>query len=138
MPVLILFLPYYLITGKFLFSATGVLIFSILAAIAIKALIEIIFKRFFKEVKFKYMVMALIIMLFGSQILVLNGIPRLYEVPIIAGLFFAIAGIDFILMSAYEKEISYKKMFIGSTFLALSVACRPTELFASLIILPIS
>ena len=137
LPVLILFLPYYLITGKFLFSATGVLIFSILAAIAIKALIEIIFKRFFKEVKFKYMVMALIIMLFGSQILVLNGIPRLYEVPIIAGLFFAIAGIDFILMSAYEKEISYKKMFIGLTFLALSVACRPTELFASLIILPI-
>lgn len=83
------------------------------------------------------MVMSLIIMLFGSQILVLNGIPRFYEVPIAAGVFFAIAGIDFVLMSVYEENKNYLKMLIGALFLALAVACRPTQLLASLIIVPV-
>lgn len=137
LPVLLIFLPYHLITGKFLISAVGVLIFSILSAIAIKALIEIIFKRFFKEVPFKYMVFSLMIMLFGSQILILNGIPRLYEVPIAAGLFFAITGINFILISIKESKIHYLGIFEGAWCLALAVACRPTELLASLVVLPI-
>ena len=83
------------------------------------------------------MVMSLIIMLFGSQILVLNGIPRFYEVPIIAGVFFSISGIDFILISVYEEKNKYLKMMIGAMLLALAVACRPTQLLASLIIAPV-
>ena len=137
LPALVLFLPYYLLTGKFLYSATGVLVFSILAIIALKELIEIIFKKFFKELDFKYMVLSLIILLFGSQILFLNGVPRYYELPIVAGLFFSITGIDLILLSVYGNKINYKKMFFGSLFLALSVACRPTQLLTSLIIVPI-
>ena len=137
LPVLILFLPHYLITGNFLTSATGVLIFSILSSIAMKALIEIIFKKYFQEIQFKYMVFSLLILLFGSQILILNGIPRFYEVPISAGMFFSILGIDFVLMAVYNEKTSYTKLFIGSLALALAVACRPTQLLASLTILPI-
>ena len=137
LPALILFLPYYLLTGSILPSTYGVVVFSLFSAIAIKALIEIIFKRFFRNAPFKYLVFSLLIMLFGSQILILNGIPRFYEIPISAGLFFSITGIDFVLMSVYDKKINYIKMFFGTLFLALSVACRPTELFASLIVLPI-
>lgn len=76
-------------------------------------------------------------MLFGSQILFLNGYPRFYEVPISSGLFFVIAGLDMFFMSIKENKINYFEMFIGATFLALSVACRPTDLLASLIIVPI-
>lgn len=137
LPALILFLPYHLLTGNFLYSATGVLIFSVLSAIAIKALIEIVFKKYFKDVPFKYMVLSLLIMLFGSQILILNGIPRFYELPIAAGMFFSIAGIDLILMAVYRENTDYLKMFLGSLFLALSVACRPTQLITSLVIVPI-
>ena len=137
LPVITLFLPYHLITGDYLLSAVGVLLFSVLAAIAIKALVEIVFTRFFKEIEFKFVVLTLLIMLFGSQILILNGIPRFYEVPIASGIFFAITGLDFILMAIYGKKVSYIKMFVGSLCLALAVACRPTELFASLIVLPI-
>ena len=137
LPVLILFLPYFLFTGNYLISAVGVLIFSILSAIAIKELIEIVFSKFFKETHFKYVVFAMLIMLFGSQILVLNGIPRFYEVPIAAGLFFTILGIDLVLSAIYCEKINYAKIFFGSTCLALAVACRPTDLLASLIIVPI-
>lgn len=136
LPVLTLFLPFHLITGKYLLSATGVLVFSILAAIAIKALVEIVFKRYFKDIPFKYVVFSLLIMLFGSQILVLNGFPRFYEVPIAAGIFCAIAGIDFVLMSLKKEKVNYIEMFVGCAFLAAAVACRPTQLLTSLIIVP--
>ena len=135
LPELILFLPYHLLTGQYLISAVGVLLFSILAAIAIKALVETVFIIYFKEVKFKFMVLSLMILLFGSQIFILNGIPRFYEVPIAAGIFFAISGIDLILMNS--KKENYIGIFVGALCLALAVSCRPTELLASLIIVPI-
>ena len=137
LPVLILFLPYHLFTGNFLISAVGVLIFSILSAIAIKKLVEIVFDMFFREVKFKYLVLSLIITLFGSQILILNGIPRFYEVPIAAGLFFSVSGVCLVLSSICNDKYRYMKIFFGSTCLALSVACRPTDLLVSLIVLPL-
>lgn len=137
LPILTLFLPYQLITGEYLYSYTGVLIFSILAAFAIKSLIEIVFTKFLKETEFKFVVFGLLIMLFGSQILVLNGIPRFYEVPISAGLFFGITGLNLVLIAIYNDKTSYFKLFLGSLFLSLSVACRPTWVLVSFIIVPI-
>ena len=40
-------------------------------------------------------------------------------------------------MGIKEKDIKYKYIFLSSLFLSLSVACRPTMLFASLIALPV-
>ena len=137
LPALILLVPYHIITGEYMICATAVLIFSVLTAISMKALIKNIFTRFFKEIPFKFMLFSLIILLFGSQILILNGIPRFYELPIISGIFFAITGINFMFVATKSKDIKYKYMFISCLLLSLSVACRPTDLFASLIILPV-
>ena len=137
LPVLLIFIPYYIITKKYMLCATAVLIFSILAAISMKMLIKNIFNRFFKDVHFKFMVYSLLILLFGSQILILNGIPRFYEVPISAGIFFAIAGLNFMFLATEKEKINYAYMFWSCLCLSLSVACRPTQIFSSLIILPI-
>lgn len=137
LPALILMVPYHIITNKYMICATAVLIFSILTAISIKILIKNIFERFFKEVPFKFMVLSLLILLFGSQILVLNGIPRFYEVPIISGIFFAITGINFMFLAIKDEYVNYKNLFYSCLFLSLAVACRPTQLFVSLTILPV-
>lgn len=137
LPVLLLFIPYHIITKKYMICATAVLIFSILAAISMKMLVKNIFNRFFKDVPFKFMVYSLLILLFGSQILILNGIPRFYEVPIIAGIFFAVAGLNFMFVAIEKEKINYVYMFWSCLFFSLSVACRPTQLFSSLIILPV-
>jgi hypothetical protein len=89
LPAITLMLPYYKITSNFMTCQTAVMIFSILAGISLLEIIRNIFNRFFKEVPFKFMVFSLIIILFGSQILWLNGIPRFYELAIISALFFA-------------------------------------------------
>jgi len=134
----ILMLPYHLITGEYIKTLTAVLAFSILTAISLKALIKNVFDRFFKEVPFKFVVFSLIILLFGSQVLWLDGIPRFYELSIISALFFAVTGINFMFYSTEEDcKHKYWYMFVSCLLLALAVACRPTQLLTSIIVLPV-
>ena len=137
LPALILLVPYHIITGQYLSTATAILLFSILAAISLKELIYNIFNRYFKNVSFKVMLYSFLILLFGSQILILNGTPRFYELAVISGLFFAIIGINFLFIAIKSDEINYKYIFLTSLFLSLAVACRPTMLLVSLIALPV-
>lgn len=137
LPVLLLMVPYHIITNEYLISATTVLIFSILTILSLKALVQNVFERYFTNVPFKFMVYSLLILFFGSQILILNGIPRFYEVPIIAGMFFSVTGINFMFMATEQEKINYKYIMLSCLFLSLAVACRPTQLLTSLIILPV-
>ena len=82
------------------------------------------------------MVYYLITLCSGTLILYANGMSRFYEIVIIAGLYFVLQGIFFILKSIEEEKNKHLNIFLGSLCLALSVACRPTDLFASIIILP--
>lgn len=137
LPALIMLVPYHIITGQYLSTATAILLFSILAAISLKELIYNIFHRYFKNVSFKIMLYSFLILLFGSQILILNGTPRFYELAVVSGIFFAITGINFLFIAIKSNEINYKYMFLTSLFLSLAVACRPTMLLVSLIALPV-
>lgn len=89
LPAVVLMVPYYLLTGKLMTTRVAVLIFSILAAVSLLSLVKNVFKRFFEKLPFKFMVLSLLMVLFGSQILYLNGIPRFYELAIISALFFS-------------------------------------------------
>ena len=137
LPAIILLMPYHLLTGKYMLISMAILIFSLLTIWSLKELIINIYERYFKNTPFKIMIFSMLILLFGSQILILNGRPKFYELAVISGLFFATAGINFLLMGIKEKDIKYKYIFLSSLFLSFSVACRPTMLFASLIALPV-
>lgn len=138
LPALTVMLPYHMITGDYLSSAYAVMLFSVFTSISLMFLIKNVFKRFFADIPFKFMVFSFLIMLFGSQILWLNGIPRFYELAIISALFFAVTGIDFIFLCTEENcKYRYIKMFVGCLMLALAVACRPTQLLTSIIIVPV-
>ena len=52
------------------------------------------------------------------------------------GLFFALLGIYYVLKSVEAEKNKFLNLFLGSLFLALSVACRPIDLLISLVILP--
>lgn len=135
LPALILFVPFHLITGTFLKTAIGVLIFSILSLLIMALIIEKIFKKYFNKLPFKLMFLSEIIFLFGSVIIWINVAPRFYEMVSIAGLYFALQGIYLFLTA--NNENYKKRICIGSLCLALAVACRPTTLIASIVIIPI-
>lgn len=136
LPLILVFLPYYVITKKVLAIYAVTYIASIICAILLKELLTKIISRYFEHTPFRNVVMYLIMLLFGSLLLYANGISRVYELVIVFGLLFILLGFYFVLKSLESENKKYIYLFIGSLCLALSVACRPTDLFASIIIIP--
>ncbi len=136
LPLLLLFLPFHLITGSYLSMFVAVFIFSIIVFIMLKEIICKIYAIFFKEVPFKIVFYSNIILYSGSFMWYANGMGRVYEVAIISGLAFVLMGINFIINSIIDEKGRYRNIFFGSLCLALSVACRPIDLLASLLIVP--
>ena len=137
LPALIMLVPYHLISGEYMAISMAILIFSLMTIWSLKELILRIFERYFKDVPFKLIIYSIMIILFGSQILFLNGRPMFYELAVISGLFFATTGINFLLIGIENENTKYKYIFLSSIFLSLSVACRPTMLLTSLIAMPV-
>ena len=136
LPALLIFLPYNLLTGKYLKLSVVTYGFSIFIFILLKEILLKLLSRYFNKIKFKNVVYYLIILLSGTLILYANGMSRFYEVVIIAGLYFVLQGINFILNALENEKNRHLNIFCGCLCLALSVACRPTDLLASIIILP--
>lgn len=136
LPAILLFLPFYAITGKYLLAAYGVFIFAALAMIVAVLLIKRIYLKWFKKLPFKLLVAAEIVLLFGIGIFPTITSPRFYEVITISGLFFAMMGLYFIIGINSKTKSKKMKLFVGCLSLALAVACRPTQIFTSLIAIP--
>lgn len=136
LPLLITFLPFNLLTGKYLKISFVVFLFSIFIFLLLKEILLKIIKRYFKDTPFINVFFSLVIILSGTLILYANGMSRVYEMVIIVGLYFVLQGIYFILNSIEKEKNKFWNIFLGSSFLALSVACRPTDLLVSLIVLP--
>lgn len=136
LPVLLIFLPYNLITGSYLKISVATFGFSILIFILLKEILLKLLSRYFEKISFKTVVYYLITLCSGTLILYANGMSRVYEIVIVAGLYFVLQGIFFILKSMEEEKNKHLNILLGTICLALSVACRPTDLFASLLILP--
>ena len=136
LPLILTFLPYYLITRRYLSMSIVIFIFSVIIFIMLKEILLKLLNRFFEHLSFKVVFCSLAMVLFGTLILYANGMGRIYELAIISGLAFVLMGINFILTSMEKEERKYRYVFAGSLCLALSVACRPTDLLASLLIVP--
>ena len=137
LPAILIMVPYYLITKKLMYSATVTLIFSLVSVPVLDFLVRKIFEKYFKELPFKYMALSSVMMIVGTSLIWINVAPRFYELVTVAGFFFAILGFLLIFDCEKEDKILYRKIFFGSLSLALSVACRPTYIFISFLVVPI-
>ncbi len=136
LPLLLVFLPYKVIFNNYLCVAPVVFMFSAGCMVLLKEILEIIINRYYKDIPFKIVFYLVLTLCFGSLLIYLNGLGRVYELAVVSGLFFTLFGMFFILKSMEKEEKKYRYIFMGALCLALSVACRPTDLFASLVIVP--
>ena len=136
LPLLLTFLPYYLVTRQYLSIGTVVFGFSVLIFVLLKELLIKVLERYFEGVSFKTVLYSFIILASGSLIWYANGMSRTYELVIIVGLYFVLQGLYLIFTSMNEGVSKYKRLFLGSLCLALSVACRPTDVLATIIVVP--
>ena len=137
LPVITIFLPFYLITGRYLTCMTACLYISIVIIILLKEILLKLYRMYFKQISFKLVVLSLITLYSGSLIIYLNGCVRFYEVAIISGICLVLFGIFFIIKSLEKTDKKYKFITLSTLCMALSVACRPTNIIASIILVPI-
>ena len=137
LPVLTVMAPYKFITGDYMELNTVVFIFATLTIIFIMKSIMLIFRRWFKDVPFKFLILFFVAVISGGIIMWICRRPITYEVAIISGYYLVIQGIFFILKTIEKQKVNYIYMCLACLSLALAVACRPNLLIASLLIVPV-
>ena len=135
-PVLILFLPFYLITGIPLAPIVATFIFSVAGYVAILFLWRELVVKFTKNIPYPIYLTGLITALFGTNFIILLQNFH-YGTAAAGGLTFSIWGFYFILYAVRAEsfdEIKTKYLCFGGLCMALAVGCRPTMLLSSLLV----
>lgn len=137
LPFLILPVPLKALFGIQISTKVGILLFSIIAIVALSKLIILLYKRWFKELSFNYLILAIIGTLSGSLIFWINRRPDVYEFALSAALCFSTLGLYFFFKAIeMEQKVKYRYLTLSAICLALTVACRPNHILVSLIVIP--
>ncbi len=135
-PVLTVYLPIYLVTGKYLNTAVFVRGLFFVALLLISSLVCQIARRRRKKINI-WMLLAAMLGFANCSMIVycING-GAMYEVASLSAMVMAMAGIN-LLYGAFENKRKKLMLGLGALMMALSVGCRPNYIFASFIIVPI-
>lgn len=136
-PELLLYLPYYLLTGQDLSNYLAVFVFYAGFIVASAGLVYELMKRFFKKAPF-YLYGIGVFMLVGSYsyfYLLLR--PDLYHVPIAASCMFTAAGLWGYLAGLNRDRGKAPLYALGSLCLALTAGCRPQFVLFAVLAIPL-
>lgn len=127
-PVVLLFLPYHLLTQYYFPTTWAVLLFGIIGIIFLSKLYMVIIHKWFKELQINLILMGLIMLQISSGIWFSLARPLFYEIAIASGFASITIGVYFLLSSNVlgAGKISFIKITLATTFLSLAVMCRPT------------
>lgn len=136
-PELLLFLPYYLITGRDLSTTTALFILSCLFIAGIFVLIDKIIHRWYPKASFSVCCLLILLATNGCGMWLLLREPMFYGIPILGAGVMGTWGLSFWLASVREDGISRVNMGIGSLLMALIAGCRPQVLLLLFMAIPI-
>lgn len=127
-PVVLLFLPYHMITGFYFPAVIAVYIFSMIGIIFLSGIYTEFTERFFPKLPVGMAVTGGIVMLASCGIWISMGRPEFYEIAIASGFAFICSGAYFFLTSNImnDGKISLKRLALSSVLLSLGVLSRPT------------
>lgn len=127
-PVVLLFLPYHLITGYYFPESAAVLIFSLIGIIGLSFLFIKFIRKFFPTIPTGIFIISLIIIQMVSGIWYSIGRPLFYEVAMSSGFAFMTWAFYFLISANIigNGKISLSKTAVSSFLFAVAVLCRPT------------
>ncbi len=132
-PVLLLYLPVYLLTGILLSSKTAMGLFGLLLAAAAFYLVREIFRRWFEDCPYVLYPILSVGLTFGTGLVTLMRKPGVYEVCIGSGLAFVLLGTALWISAGIGERMDKGRLALGSLCVALTAGCRPQFLIAVLI-----
>lgn len=135
-PVLLFYLPFYLLTGASFPTAIGVLIAVVAFVLGCSALLDRFARYHFKRVSLGLYLLLQIPLVLCCGVLYLLKFPTFYSLPIALGLAFSVWGLYFWMRG--RASVGPEKWFLaGSLCMALVAGCRPQLLVFSLLAFPL-
>lgn len=135
-PVVLFYLPFYLITGANFPTAIGVLIAVLAFILGASALLDRFARYHFKKVSLGLYLLLQIALIGSCGVLYLVKFPTFYSLPIACGLAFSVWGLYFWMRGRHSRHRCVC-FLIGSLCMALVVGCRPQFIFLSLLAFPL-
>ena len=135
-PVLLFYLPFYLVTGTNFPTAIGVLIAAIAYILGVSALLDRFARYHFKRVSLGVFLLLQIPLVFCSGIMYLVKFPTFYSLPIMCALAFSVWGL-YCWMRGRLSRHACAWYVAGSLCMALVAGCRPQFLVLSLLAFPL-
>lgn len=135
-PVILFYLPFYLLTGSNFPTAIGVLVAVAAFAIGCSALLHRFARFHFKQVSLGLYLLLQIPLVMCSGVLYLLKFPTFYSLPIALGLAFSVWGLYFWMCGRTARR-RYGWFAAGSLCMALVAGCRPQLLVLSLLAFPL-
>lgn len=127
-PVLLLFLPYNLLTGYYFPSYLACFIFGLIGSIFLIFAYFAMIRNWFRDTPFHLMLCGLIIVLMSCGVLFCVERPMFYEMEEASGFMFLTAGIFFLFISGIltKRQIHLFALTVSSLCISLAVMSRPT------------
>ncbi len=135
-PVVLFYLPFYLVTGANFPSAIGVLIMLVLFIAGCTVLLDRFARYHFKRVSLGLYLLLQIPLVVCCGIMYLAKFPTFYSLPIACALAFSVWGIYF-WMKGRAAEVRWGWFLAGSLCMALVAGCRPQFVLLSCLAFPL-
>lgn len=136
LPVLLFYLPFYLLTGLNFPTAIGVLLSCIAFILGCTALLDRFARYHFKKVTLGLFLLLQIPLVFCSGVLYLVKFPTFYSLPIMMALALVVWGL-YCWMRGRLSSCAPRWYIAGSLCMALVVMCRPQFLVFSFLAFPL-
>lgn len=127
-PVVLLFMPFHLLTGYYFSSNMAVLLFSVIGLWFLIRLYGTVMKKWFETLPMGVVFSGELVMVCACGIWYALSRPKFYEIAVSCAFMFLTMGVYFLLSSNIvgNGRISRLRLTASSVFLALSVLSRPT------------
>lgn len=126
-PVVLAYVPYYMITGNDLGNTTLIFISLIILALFSYLIIDLLVRRKFYHVSAAIIILSYIVCFLSSGIIYTLVMPFFYNIPVIFGIMFLFIG-SYILLRGYYTNNNIVRVILtlfGTLFLILTIGCRP-------------
>jgi hypothetical protein len=132
--VLVLSLPYKLITGHYIPTRVATFIFSALASVFLMLIWQRLVFRYMKKMPLGMHALGQLTVAMCSCITFSISYPAFYEATRVSALFFTTLGLWLVLGSTKNGRINKWELIFGSFCMALAVGCRPNYMLFLLLI----
>lgn len=136
-PLLLMYLPFRAIFDSPFPSAVGIMAFSLIFAIGVFALLDLICKKKFRNISVGTYILMSLTFVNCCGMTFLAKRPDFYSVPIITSMAFIVWGIYFWFKGLNTDRKRNLFFLCGSACMALSVGCRPQSVLICAVALPL-